>query len=194
VSNIEIARELRLPVPEEQLDAWADEAAAHHSAYTLETFVGPTPEDLIVSFCDLINQLAADAPTGDVEFEAEAMTPEALRQREEKHDQAGMTVFTTVALDSERNAVAWSTIAASPDDPLNLSQWGTLVRREHRGHRLGMAVKVRNLRDVQKAFPDRGRVITTNAEQNGPMVGINERLGFTPVELLLLLQRKPVEA
>jgi GNAT superfamily N-acetyltransferase len=190
VANVEVARELRLPVAAEQLNAWAAEAAEHHRDYTVETFVGPTPDDLIEPFCDLVNQLGVDAPTGDTEFEPGAMTPETLRQREKKHDDAGMTVFTTVALDAHRIPVAWSTISASATDPVNVSQWGTLVRREHRGHRLGLAVKAKNLRDVQAAFPERRRVITTNAEQNGPMLAINERLGFRPVELLLSLQRK----
>jgi len=189
VANVELARELPLPVPEEQLASWSTEAAERHPGYTLETFDGPLPDELIESFCDVINQLALDAPTGEVDFEAEALSPDALRQREQKFADAGMTVVTTLAIDSRRHAVAVSTIAVSADDPANVAQWGTIVHRDHRGHRLGLAVKVQNLREVQKAFPERQRVFTCNAEVNAHMVAINEQLGFAPVELLLLLQR-----
>ena len=58
---------------------------------------------------------------------------------------------------------------------------GTLVRRDHRGHRLGTAVKIANLRALQQARPEATEVKTQNAETNAWMVGINVRLGFGPV-------------
>jgi hypothetical protein len=60
-------------------------------------------------------------------------------------------------------------------------QWGTLVGRDHRGHRLGAAVKVANLRALQRARPDVTVIQTENAETNAFMVSINERLGFQVV-------------
>ena len=57
-------------------------------------------------------------------------------------------------------------------------QWGTYVHRDHRGHRLGAAVKVANLRALQRQRPDIRRIDTSNAETNSWMVSINERLGF----------------
>ena len=45
-------------------------------------------------------------------------------------------------------------------------QWGTYVHRDHRGHRLGAAVKVANLRAVQRERPDILRIDTVNAETN----------------------------
>ncbi len=67
-------------------------------------------------------------------------------------------------------------------DPGMVFQWGTLVHPDHRGHRLGMATKVANLAWVQREAPGRERVYTMNAEVNQQMVGINEALGFRPVE------------
>ena len=63
-------------------------------------------------------------------------------------------------------------------------QWATLVHREHRGHRLGAAVKVANLRRLQRDRPDITEVVTQNAEVNEQMIGINARLGFEPVALV----------
>ena len=69
-------------------------------------------------------------------------------------------------------------------DPGRAYQWGTLVRPEHRGHRLGIAVKVANLRLLQRERPDLGQVITWNAEVNSHMIGVNEAMGFVPVKSL----------
>jgi hypothetical protein len=69
-------------------------------------------------------------------------------------------------------------------------QGGTLVLSEHRGRRLGMAVKVANLRAFQSEFAKVRVVHSWNAEANGPMVAINDMLGFRPVEYLVEMQLK----
>ena len=67
-------------------------------------------------------------------------------------------------------------------------QWGTLVNRNHRGHRLGMAVKVRNLEQLAAASSGRVRVLTCNAETNRHMVDINVRLGFEAIEVCPMME------
>ena len=190
LANIEIRRTLDLPVPVEQLDAWTDEAAAHHADYRLETFDGPIPDDLVESYCYLLGRLAVDAPTGDIDFEEEVITPDGLREREKRLEEQGRVAYATLAISPQGAAVAHSVLCVPSGDAGNVYQWGTLVHGDHRGHRLGLATKVRNLRAVQQNHPDRTRVITTNSETNGPMVAINEQLGFTPVELLAEFQLK----
>ena len=56
------------------------------------------------------------------------------------------------------------------------------MHREHRGHRLGLAVKAANIRAVQDAYPDKTRITTQNAESNDFMVDINKEIGFEAVE------------
>jgi GNAT superfamily N-acetyltransferase len=61
-------------------------------------------------------------------------------------------------------------------------QWDTLVRSDHRGHRLGLLMKLANLRQVRERSPQTRFLNTWNAESNAPMVSVNERLGFVVVE------------
>jgi GNAT superfamily N-acetyltransferase len=190
LANVEIARSLELPIAADQLDAWESEAATAHDGYRLETFDGPIPDELAESFCHLLGLLASEAPTGDLDFEPEVVPVEALRAREKVLEEQGRTAYASVAIDTSGDAVADSVLAFSPDDPDNAMQWATLVRRDHRGHRLGLAVKVRNLRALQAAHPEVKRIWTQNSEVNQHMVSINEKLGFKPVEVVLEFQRK----
>ncbi len=190
LASTEISRVLGLPVPETQLQAWIEEAAPHHTAYKVESYVGDLPDHILPSFCHVTNQLALDAPTGDIEFEAEAITPEVWRQKEAKIKEQGRTLLTTVAADERGEAVAVTNMAAPGDDPAKVFQWATLVLRGHRGHRLGLAIKARNLLELQRLLPDRRQVWTSNEEHNGPMLDINVKMGFEPVEILAEFQRK----
>ena len=53
-------------------------------------------------------------------------------------------------------------------------------RPQDRGHRLGVAVKVANLRLLQRERPDIVRLTTYIAEVNAHMIGVNEAMGFVP--------------
>lgn len=187
VANVEIQRDLPLPVDPSLLEALAAEAAERHDGYDIRSYVGGIPDELRQSLCDLSNQFVLEAPMGDVELEAEAMTPEVMREREEQSREAGRTVYTSLAVNDGR-VVAHSNFAVSTDGA-EAHQWGTLVHRDHRGHRLGLAVKVANLRALAARQPDVERVVTTNAETNPWMVAINDRLGFTPVAVVPMLKR-----
>lgn len=185
LANQEIRRYLDLPVPAERLHAWAEEAASHHAGYAIETYQGAVPQELRASLVELRNQLAVDAPTGDLDFEAGGTTVEIYTEHAAKTAASGRRVYETVAV-RDGVVVAHSTLSAPPPGqgmPF-LNQWGTFVHREHRGHRLGLAVKVASLAHVQQRHPERTVVSTTNAVDNGPMVAINEQLGFRPVEVM----------
>ena len=191
MASVEIRRELPLPVPDDTIQQWIDEAAPYHRDYRIETYVDDLPHELLESFCYLMNQLAVDAPTGDIDFEAEAVTPDDFLERRAKLKEMGRTVYETVAVDSSGEAVAHSTLSAKVDDPRGLVfQWGTLVHRDHRGHRLGLATKAANLQALQRGYPAGRTITTSNSETNANMVAINEKMGFLPVELMVEFQRK----
>jgi hypothetical protein len=75
---------------------------------------------------------------------------------------------------------AYSVLQHSASKPWLAQQDDTLVAKPHRGHRLGMLVKVLNLRRMMEAHPSVERILTFNAAENDHMLAINVALGFRP--------------
>jgi len=178
LANTEIERRLPLPADTARLDRLAAEAAPHHAGYTLRTVVGPVPADLAPSYMALKNLLFVEAPTGDLEVEAGRETAAELAVQDRYLTESGRTRVASYALDADGEVVAYSVAAVSNQHHDHADQWGTLVHPDHRGHRLGMAVKCAALRALSDGFPDKRFIETTNAETNAHMVAINEALGF----------------
>ena len=186
----DIERVLDLPVPGDLLDRLAREAEPAHADYLLRDWAGPVPDDLLDGFGALIGSLMTEAPQGDLDIEEEVYDASRIRTDEQVLAASGRTKYTTVAVAPDGEIVAYSELAVPRHDPARAYQWGTLVRRQHRGHRLGMATKVHNLRRFQQHEPGRTVLITWNAEVNAHMVAINDALGFRPVGRLGEFQRK----
>ncbi len=186
----DVKRVLELPVDEGLLARLADEVAPHHPGYTLRDFAGPVPEDIIDAFGDLVGSLITEAPMGDLDFEPEVFDATRIRADEKVFEASGRTKYTTVAVAPDGSLAAYSELVVPTYDPEHVYQWGTLVRPEHRGHRLGMATKVHNLRCFQAAESGRTRLFTYNAEVNTHMIGVNDAMGFRPVQRLGEFQKK----
>jgi len=181
VGLVDVQRRVGLPVADAVLDALAHEAAEHHRGYDLRSFTGPVPDEIVVGWAGLAATLMTEAPTGDIAREVESADVGVLRDREATVERQGRSKVSTAALTTDGEVVACSDLAVTRHEPDRAYQWGTLVRRDHRGHRLGLAVKVANLRLLQREHPGVTTLVTYNAEVNGPMVAVNERLGFRPV-------------
>ncbi len=186
----DVQRRLGLPVPAGLLDELEAEAAAHHPTYTLRSWVGPVPDELVADVAEVSAALMTEAPTGALDLEPEAPDVDALREDEALMLKQGRVRYGTVALDAAGRVAAYTDLGTTVHEPGRAYQWGTLVRRADRGHRLGLAVKVANLRLLQRERPDMVRVTTYNAEVNEHMIGVNERLGFEPVERLGEFQKR----
>jgi GNAT superfamily N-acetyltransferase len=186
----DVKRALDLPVDEALLDRLEAESAPFHAEYTLRHFVGPVPDDIIDRFGLLIGSLVSEAPMGDLDIEDEVYDATRIRADEKIFEASGRTKYTTVACAPDGELVAYTDLALPSYDPGHAYQWGTLVRPEHRGHRLGMAVKVRNLREFQAAQPGPRLLYTYNAEVNEHMIAVNDALGFYPVGRLGEFQKR----
>lgn len=189
---VDVQREVRLPVADGVLASLVAETAPHHADYRLHSWVGPVPEKLVESYTELVASLAVEAPVGDLHLEPESADVEGLRDREATMLRQGRTKYNTVALNASGQVVAYTDMVTSVHEVGRAFQWGTLVRGTDRGRRLGLGVKVANLALLQRERPDIVRVTTYNAEVNTHMIGVNQRLGYRPVERLGEFQKKVV--
>ena len=187
---VDVQRRLALPVPGGRLDELAADAAAHHEGYQLRSFTGRVPDDLVDGWAALDATLMTEAPMGDIDREVATADVAAIRAEEAMVEKQGRVKVCTVALSPGGEVVAYTDIAVTVHESDRAYQWGTLVRPDHRGHRLGLAVKVANVRLLQETYPELTTVVTFNADVNAPMVSVNDGLGFRPVEWLGELQKK----
>jgi len=127
-------------------------------------------------------RMVTDAPSGGMEYDGEVWDADRIRRTEAEHLDGGRRVLVTAAQHVATGALcAFNELAIGPDPTAVSHQEDTLVLAEHRGHRLGMLVKAAGLLAWRDMFPESPRVRTYNAEENRPMLSINEAVGFQPV-------------
>lgn len=186
----DVQRMLPLPVDDDVLTRVARDAAPHHADYRIEVVVGAIPEEHLASYAVIDASLMTEAPVGGIERDAVTADPSAVREAEALATAQGRTPYVALAIDKAGEVAAFTTLVASRQEPTKGYQWGTVVRVQDRGHRLGAAVKVANLRLFGQREPAVRRLFTYNAEVNAHMVGINDALGFVPVERLGEFQKR----
>lgn len=182
LANTEMHRVLELPVDEALLTRLAAEAAEKHQGYKLVTWQNRCPDELVDAFAQLHAVFAAEAPSGEIDHQPELWDAERIRFREEQSIAQGRHGWITVAIAPDGTLAGHTELYVPETDLGNIYQWDTLVVPAHRGHRLGLALKVRNHLELQQTDPGKAVVHTWNAQQNDHMNAVNAQLGFRPVE------------
>jgi GNAT superfamily N-acetyltransferase len=146
------------------------------AGYMLRSWSGRTPDDLVEGICAVYTALG-DAPH-DAAFEPETWDAARLRGSEDRVVAQHRRWYSVAALAPDGDVAALTQLGIDQDTP----GWGwqeiTAVTRPHRGHRLGLLVKVAMLELLAEREPGLRRVATFNAEQNEHMIGVNEQLGY----------------
>ncbi|WP_306231261.1 GNAT family N-acetyltransferase [Agrococcus beijingensis] len=182
LEQVERISELDVEAARASLEAHRADALAHAGeAYTLRSWQGPTPPELLDAMALLHSRMTTDAPAAAMDLDDEHWDAARLQRLEAQNADSGQTMLQAVALHAASGEAVAYTILLLPDDGRPAFQEDTLVHADHRGHRLGMLVKTENLLQLGRLHPDRTRIITWNAEENSPMLRVNEALGFVPV-------------
>ncbi|WP_258234140.1 hypothetical protein [Brevibacterium oceani] len=168
------------------------EAHERSAGYEIRCWQGPVPDEFVDGWALMEGLVETEAPTGDLEIEPGASTATDVREQEDQFRAQGRTSFGAVALNADRQIVAYSQLVHSSAESM-VYQWGTLVKAEARGHRLGMAVKAATARLLNESGLSARAIITYNAETNGHMLAINRKMGFRPVERLEEIELKLTE-
>jgi GNAT superfamily N-acetyltransferase len=155
-------------------------ALPYTAGYSLLTWQGVTPEEYLADVAR-VHAAMADAPR-DEGVEPSVWDVDRIRRLDATAADHGVLFYSVAARDSKSGEfAALSQICTDPGAP----GWGiqqiTVVRPEHRGHRLGLLVKIAMLELLAGEAPDVGRFITGNAGSNAHMISINEQLGYAVV-------------
>ncbi len=156
--------------------------------YTLRTWRDHCPAELLPAFCGLRERFVQLAPTGDLDVGEPAWDAARLRGVERRRADLGRSAWTTASVAPSGELVGFTDLmgTAAGDD---VFQNETMVLPEHRGHRLGLSMKVANLWAMLADQPYRTLVHTWVSPDNAHMRAVNSALGFEPVELLDEWQR-----
>lgn len=173
---------LDVPAALQGLDAIEARSDAGPHGYTLVTWTGGCPEEHIGEFAVMHTAMERDAPIGNIDEQPLVWDPDRLRVAERRLAAQGMRAITAAARDADGGFAGYSRLLVLEHNPGEVLQENTLVMPDHRGHRLGAALKAHNLRTLSRAFPERRHVHTWTAGVNGPMQSINRAFGFYPVE------------
>ncbi|WP_457208048.1 N-acetyltransferase family protein [Nocardioides sp. P5_C9_2] len=157
--------------------------------YRIVTFDTVCPDEHVESFGRLLGMLISEIPLGDLDL-ADSEWPSArLRAAEARLVSIGRHVLTALAIGPDGEVAGSSDVRVNDADPTHGQVGVTLVAPAHRGHRLGLALKVATHDLARASYPQCVSVDTCNAEVNAHMNAVNEALGYRSIETLLELQK-----
>ncbi len=163
--------------------------APQHQDYRIVTWRDRIPDELVDGYCRLSETFLEEAPMGELELEREKWDEDRVRKREARNARQGRHDSSAAAIAPDGTMAGFTEVVHTDSAPGRGIQSGTLVAPEHRGHNIGLGIKIANHRQLRKHFPDCRVLLTGNADVNAPMNVVNQILGYRDVERCVEMQR-----
>lgn len=177
--NVAVCRVLDLPLPDGLLDGLSDQVSEKIGDYRILPFDDEIPEEHLAAYGALMRQLDLDDPDEDFEHEPADYTPERIRTAEKRLRDAGKRSMIAVAVAPDGSFAGNSVVEFHAGERTTVGwQENTLVMPDHRGHRLGLALKVATHRRLAQEAPGLRGIATWNSHVNPWMIAVNEQLGY----------------
>lgn len=186
VASRESIKELSVADYRERRPALTVETNAHR----IITFDTVCPDEHVESFGRLLGMLLSEIPLGDLDLEDSDWSVERIRDAEQRQVATRRHVHTALAIAPDGTVAGVSDVRVDDTDHEHAQVGITLVDPAHRGHRLGLALKLATHDLVLAAYPGLLTVDTSNADVNTHMNAVNDALGYRTIETLLELQKK----
>jgi GNAT superfamily N-acetyltransferase len=178
----QIARGSRLALPADVAERYQSSVLDSGPDFVLHTWIDTTPREWLDNMAQLRQLMSTEEPTAGLEEPEDVWTVSRLREDEERLASSPRTrLFAAVEHRPSGTLAGFTALSVPSELERTVSQEDTLVRREFRGHRLGVLLKLRNLAQLQQRFPGHPAVITFNAEENRHMLDVNGKLGFVAI-------------
>lgn len=158
--------------------------------YRVVDYVGAIPDSLVDGYAAVLSTFLSQIPLGDLDVQDSEWTAARIRDFEATSQRGGRITYGSIAVDADGSVVGCSDVRFNLHDPEEASIGITVVNPAHRGHRLGMAMKVAHHRAVFSSRPECERIVTSNALVNSHMNRVNADLGYRVVETLHEMQRR----
>jgi len=156
-------------------------AAVAGADFALRTWRGPAPRPWLHDLAVLRTRMSIDAPSGGVDARIDPWDPERVAAHDQRTEDGGQEAVTVVAEHvATGHLVAFTELYVSGHDVVAVQE-DTLVLAEHRGRRLGALLKAAAGQELVSHHPRVEQIVTYNAEENRPMLDVNEQLGFRAV-------------
>jgi RimJ/RimL family protein N-acetyltransferase len=168
-------------IPAGKLARLRGQAEAAAGGYSLVRWEGQVPERYLGQFARLV-QAMNDAPR-DTGEDGQHWDVARVREQMDRVAAQGLRYYTVAARWDRTGELAGMTqLGVDPLGPGYGFQEMTVVAQRHRGHRLGLLIKVAMVDLLARHEPLLERIFTGNAVSNRHMLAINDALGFTVLD------------
>lgn len=162
------------------LREWQERGVSLQHEFELGLWAGPYPESDLEAIAKL-HTVMNTAPRGDMDREDSVPTVDQLREWETAGQQRKHERWTMYVRDRKTSALAgYTELFWNPFQPQTLWQGDTGVFPEYRNRGLGSWLKAAMIEKMLGEHPEVKRIRTWNAQENAPMLMINEQMGFRP--------------
>jgi GNAT superfamily N-acetyltransferase len=150
--------------------------------YRVVTWIGETPPGWRNDLAALHTSMSIEDPTAGMEAIEDVWNAQRVADRDAAMMASGRLLLTAAAehVPSGR-LVGFTEVTVGGSGAGAAIQEDTLVLPEARGRRLGMLLKAANIMALLGHAPGTTLVTTFNAEENRPMLSVNEALGFRAI-------------
>jgi GNAT superfamily N-acetyltransferase len=160
-----------------------DAEAAAGDAYRLHDWIGPTPARWLDGLAVLRTRMSTAAPMAGLQALPDPWDAQRVVAHDRRAAESGSEVVTAAVEHVSTGRLVAMTEVVVPPRRTAAIQEDTLVLDDHRGHRLGTLLKVVNAGRLVRHAPHVEAVVTWNAEENRPMLDVNEAMGFRAIGL-----------